>query len=91
MTKVVNFTKPNHLMPARWRKHVERLAMKLALNVQHSFDEITTAASHWRKYLAYARARDRYIRVTIGADRYLNDRSVPRFEETEEGKRLLNA
>ena len=47
--------------------------MKLALN----FDEITTAASHWRKYLAYARARDHYIRVTIGANRYLNDRSVP--------------
>jgi hypothetical protein len=66
---------------------IERLAMKLAL----SFGEITTAASHWRKYWAYARARDRYIRVTIGADRYLNDRSVPRFEETEEGKRLLNA
>jgi hypothetical protein len=68
------------------KRRIERLAMKLAL----SFDEIT-AASYWRKYWAYARARDHYIRVTIGADRYLKDRSVPRFEETEEGKTLRMA
>jgi len=45
----------------------------------------------WRKYWAYLQARDRYIHKTIGPDRYLNDGSVPRFDETEEGRKLLKA
>jgi hypothetical protein len=41
MTKVVSFTKPKHLMPAHWRKHVEAL--------KRTEDEINTLRARLRQ------------------------------------------
>jgi hypothetical protein len=43
----------------------------------------------WRKYWKYQIARDRHIWKVVGPDTYL--KGGHDFDETEEGKRLLNA